>query len=190
MKHPKDFFVHETAVLDEPVTIGSGSKIWHFSHILSDTSIGTNCVIGQNVMIGPDVSVGNNCKIQNNVSLYKNVDLEDDVFIGPSAVFTNVKTPRAFVNRKAEFQTTKIKKGATIGANATIVCGVTLGEYCLIGAGAVVTKSVPDYALVLGVPARRKGWVSKSGCVLNDDLICPYDGSKYEQVGDILIAAE
>ena len=183
-------FIDKTATIDEGVQIGEGSKIWHYSHILSGSKIGANCVIGQNVMIGPDVSVGNNCKIQNNVSLYKNVALEDDVFIGPSAVFTNVKTPRAFIDRKAEFQTTKIKKGATIGANATIVCGVTLGEYCLIGAGAVVTKSVPDYALVLGVPARQQGWVSKSGCVLNDDLICPYDGSKYEQVGDILIAAD
>ena len=182
--------IDKTATIDEAVQIGQGSKVWHYSHILSGSIIGTNCVIGQNVMIGPDVSVGNNCKIQNNVSLYKNVTLEDDVFIGPSAVFTNVKTPRAFIDRKADFLTTKIKKGATIGANATIVCGVTLGEYCLIGAGAVVTKSVPDYALVLGVPARQQGWVSKSGCVLSDDFICPYDGSKYKQVGDTLIVAD
>ena len=189
VKQPHSF-IDKTATIDEGVHIGGGSKVWHYSHILSGSKIGAYCVIGQNVMIGPDVSVGNNCKIQNNVSLYKNVAVEDDVFIGPSAVFTNVKTPRAFIDRKAEFQATKIKKGATIGANATIVCGVTLGKYCLVGAGAVVTKSVPDYALVLGVPARLQGWVSKSGCVLNDDLICPYDGSKYEQVGDILIAAE
>ena len=190
MKQPEDFFVHETAVLDEPVTIGTGSKIWHFSHILSDTSIGANCVIGQNVMIGPEVVVSDNCKIQNNVSLYKGVVVEQGVFIGPSAVFTNVKTPRAFIDRKTEFEKTHIKQGATIGANATIVCGITLGEYCLIGAGAVVTKSVPDYALVLGVPARQQGWVSKSGCFLNEDLVCPCDGSKYERVGDILIAAD
>ena len=190
MKQPEDFFVHETALLDEPVTIGTGSRIWHFSHILSDTSIGANCVIGQNVMIGPEVVVGNHCKIQNNVSLYKGVVVEQDVFIGPSAVFTNVKTPRAFIDRKTKFEKTHIKRGATIGANATIVCGITLGEYCLIGAGAVVTKSVPDYALVLGVPARQQGWVSKSGCVLNDDLVCPYDGSKYKRVGEILIAAD
>ena len=186
MKQPEDFFVHETAVIDEPVTIGTGSKIWHFSHILSDTSIGTNCVIGQNVMIGPEVVVGDNCKIQNNVSLYKGIVVEQGVFIGPSAVFTNVKTPRAFIDRKAEFQKTLIKQGATIGANATIVCGVTLGEYCLIGAGAVVTASVPDFALFLGVPARQHGWVSKSGCVLDDDLICPHDGSIYANVNGVL----
>ena len=190
MKRPEDFFAHETAVLDETVTIGIGSKIWHFSHILANSSIGANCVIGQNVVIGPEVVIGDNCKIQNNVSLYKGIVVGQDVFIGPSAVFTNVKTPRAFIDRKAEFQTTKIKKGSTVGANATVVCGVTIGKYCLIGAGAVVTKSVPDYALVLGVPARQQGWVSKSGCVLGDDLICPHDGSKYEQVGDILIAVD
>ena len=189
VKQPNSF-MHKTATIDENVQIGEGSKVWHYSHLLSGSKIGVNCVIGQNVMIGPDVSVGNNCKIQNNVSLYTNVVLEDDVFIGPSAVFTNIKTPRAFINRKAEFQNTKIKKGATVGANATIVCGVTLGEYCLIGAGAVVTKSVPDYALVLGVPARQQGWVSRSGCVLDDDLICPYDGSTYKQVGDILMVAD
>ena len=186
MKQPEDFFVHETAVIDEPVTIGTGSKIWHFSHILSDTSIGANCVIGQNVMIGPEVVVGDNCKIQNNVSLYKGIVVGQGVFIGPSAVFTNVKTPRAFIDRKAEFQKTLIKQGATIGANATIVCGVTLGEYCLIGAGAVVTASVPDFALFLGVPARQHGWVSKSGCVLDDDLTCPHDGSIYANVDGVL----
>mgnify|MGYP002826919091 CR=1 FL=1 len=130
MKQLEDFFVHETAVLDEPVSIGTGSKIWHFSHILSDTSIGANCVIGQNVMVGPEVVVGDNCKIQNNVSLYKGVLVEQDVFIGPSAVFTNVKTPRAFIDRKPEFQKTHLKQGATVGANATIVCGVTIGKYC------------------------------------------------------------
>ena len=186
MKKPEDFFVHETAVLDERVTIGTGSKIWHFSHILSDTSIGANCVIGQNVMIGSEVVVGDNCKIQNNVSLYKGIVVEHGVFIGPSAVFTNVKNPRAFIDRKTEFQKTQIKRGATIGANATIVCGVTIGEYCLIGAGAVVTTSVPDFALFLGVPARQHGWVSKAGCVLDDSMICPHDGSIYTQVDGVL----
>lgn len=186
MKQPEDFFVHETAVLDEPVTIGTGTKIWHFSHILSDTKIGANCVIGQNVMIGPEVVVGDNCKIQNNVSLYKGIVIEQGVFIGPSAVFTNVKTPRAFLDRKTEFQKTNIKKGATIGANATIICGVTIGEHCLIGAGAVVTTSVPDFALFLGVPARQHGWVSKSGCVLDDNMTCPHDGSTYEHVDGVL----
>ena len=186
MKSSGGFFVHETAVVDEPSAIGSGSEIWHFSHILSHTSIGANCVIGQNVMIGPEVVVGDNCKIQNNVSLYKGVLVDQDVFIGPSAVFTNVKTPRAFINRKTEYQTTHIKEGATIGANATIVCGVTLGKYCLIGAGAVVTTSVPDFALFLGVPACHHGWVSKSGCVLDSNLICPHDGSTYLNVDGVL----
>ena len=180
MKQPRNFFVHATAILDEPVSIGPGSKIWHFSHILPNTSIGEKCVIGQNVMIGPEVVIGDNCKIQNNVSLYKGIMVEQDVFIGPSAVFTNVKNPRAFINRKTEFQTTHIKRGATIGANATVVCGLTLGEYCLIGAGAVVTTSIPDFALFLGVPARQHGWVSKSGFVLNSNLTCPKDGSAYE----------
>ena len=186
MKQPGDFFVHETAVLDEPVNIGTGSKIWHFSHILSDTSIGENCVIGQNVMIGPEVIVGDNCKIQNNVSLYKGVVVEQDVFIGPSAVFTNVKNPRAFIDRKPAFQKTHVKHGASIGANATIVCGVTIGKFCLIGAGAVVTTSVPDFALFLGVPARQHGWVSKSGCVLDDDMTCPHDGSTYKPIDGAL----
>ena len=186
MKQPEDFFVHETAVLDAPVTIGTGSKIWHFSHILSDTTIGANCVIGQNVMIGPEVVVGDNCKIQNNVSLYEGIVVGQGVFIGPSAVFTNVKNPRAFIDRKTEFQKTHIKQGATIGANATIVCGVTIGEYCLIGAGAVVTTCVPDYALFCGVPARQHGWVSKSGCVLDDNMTCPQDGSTYTNVDGVL----
>ncbi len=180
MTSAKNFFVHDTAVIDRGVVIGAGSKIWHFCHLLSGTSLGENCVVGQNVMIGPNVAVGNNNKIQNNVSLYENVIVEDDVFIGPSAVFTNVKTPRAFISRRAEFETTVIKKGATIGANATIVCGITLGHYCFIGAGAVVTASVPDFALMLGVPARQKGWVSKAGCILDKTLICPRDNSHYE----------
>ncbi len=179
-------FVHQTAVVDDAVSIGVGSKIWHFSHILSGAKVGKDCVIGQNVMIGTDVEIGNNCKVQNNVSVYANVFVEDDVFIGPSAVFTNVKTPRAFINRKTEFETTHIKQGASIGANATIVCGISLGRYCLIGAGAVVTNSVPDFALFVGVPARQTGWVSKAGCVLDTTLTCPLDGSKYEIIDDKL----
>lgn len=162
----KNYFVHETAIIDNNVIIGSGTKIWHFSHILSGSRIGKNCIIGQNCMIGPDVTVGDNCKIQNNVSIYKGVELEDDVFCGPSCVFTNVLTPRAFIERKSSFQKTLVKKGATIGANSTIICGHTIGRYALIGAGAVVTSDVPDYALFLGVPARHAGWVCKCGIVL------------------------
>lgn len=175
-----DFFVHESSYIDDNVTIGNGTKIWHFSHILGNTQIGNNCVVSQNVMIGPDVKVGNNCKIQNNVSLYKGVELEDGVFCGPSCVFTNVNNPRAEVERKDEFRRTLVKQGTTIGANATIVCGVTLGEYSFIGAGAVVTKDVPDYALVVGNPARQIGWMSKNGERLDDSLCCPKDGTKYE----------
>ncbi len=172
-------FVHESAYVDEPCEIGAGTKIWHFSHILRDCVIGENCVIGQNVMIGPEVRIGHRCKIQNNVSLYKGVELEDGVFCGPSAVFTNVNNPRAEIERKSEFLTTCVRRGATIGANATIVCGSTLGRYCFIGAGAVVTGDVPDYALMAGVPARRIGWMSQAGVKLGSDLVCPIDGSRY-----------
>ena len=156
-------FIHESAYVDDGATIGAGSKIWHFAHVLPGTTIGAGCVIGQNAMVGPDVSVGDGCKIQNNVSLYKGVTLEDDVFCGPSCVFTNVLNPRANVQRKDEFRPTLVKRGATIGANATIVCGHTIGAYAMIGAGAVVTADVPDHALMVGVPARRKGWVSHAG---------------------------
>lgn len=174
-----DYFVHESAYVDEPSTIGSGTKIWHFAHVLAGTTIGRGCVLGQNVMAGPDVVIGDNCKIQNNVALYKGVVLEDDVFCGPSCVFTNVLTPRAAVERKDEFRTTRVGRGATIGANATIVCGHDLGEYSMIAAGAVVTKDVPAYALVAGVPARRIGWVSRAGERLRDDLVCPRTGEAY-----------
>lgn len=175
-----DFFLHESSYVDDGVSIGAGSRIWHFSHVIKGSRIGANCSIGQNVVIGPDVTVGDNCKIQNNVSLYKGVELEDGVFCGPSCVFTNVLNPRAEVERKNEFRTTTVRRGATIGANSTIVCGHELGEYCLIAAGAVVTKPVAAFALMAGVPARRIGWVSKAGEILDETLICPRTGERYE----------
>lgn len=172
-------FIHETAVVDDGAQIGNGTKIWHFSHVMGTAQIGENCVLGQNVFIGNQAVLGNNVKVQNNVSVYEGVVCEDDVFLGPSMVFTNVVNPRSAVNRKEEFKKTLVKKGATIGANATIVCGTTLGEYCFIGAGAVITKDVKPFALMVGVPARQKGWVSRSGAILDDDLLCPETGEKY-----------
>ncbi len=172
--------VHELAVVDNDVTIGAGSKIWHFSHVLPGTTIGDNVIIGQNASIGPDVTIGDNCKIQNNVSVYKGVTLAQGVFCGPSCVFTNVLTPRAEVNRRDDFLPPPVGRGATIGANATIVCGHSLGEYCMIAAGAVVTADVPAHALMAGVPARRIGWVSHAGERLGDDLVCPREGRKYQ----------
>src|SRR6185503_4689014 len=157
------FLAHTTAVIDDDVEIGAGTLIWHFAHILSGSRIGERCSIGQNVMIGPNVRIGDGCKIQNNVSIYDGVELGADVFCGPSCVFTNVNNPRADVSRKDEFRRTPIGRGASIGANATIVCGHSLGEYCFIGAGAVVTKNVPAFALMIGNPARRAGWMSRSG---------------------------
>ncbi|HOJ30395.1 MAG TPA: DapH/DapD/GlmU-related protein [bacterium] len=185
----KDYFIHPSSFIDDNVVIGKGTKIWHFCHILSNTKIGDNCILGQNVMAGPDVIIGNNCKIQNNVSLYKGIYLEDDVFCGPSCVFTNVINPRAFVERKHEFKNTLVKKGATIGANATIVCGNTIGKYALIGAGAVVTHDVCDYALVVGVPAKQIGWVCKCGVTLsrgNEELKCKACGNIYIVVNNQL----
>ena len=185
-----DPFIHETAIVDDGVSIGADTRIWHFSHILGGSKIGERCVLGQNVMVGPDVSVGDGCKIQNNVSLYKGVTLEDEVFCGPSAVFTNVLTPRAFVERKDEFAPTRVGRGASIGANATVICGVTIGRYAMIGAGAVVTKDVADHALVVGSPARRVGWVSLTGERLGPDLICPRTGEQYREEEHGLVPAD
>jgi len=175
------FFVHETAVIDGDVEIGEGSKIWHFSHVLSNSRVGENCNIGQNVVIGPDVEIGKGCKIQNNVSVYKGVTLEDGVFCGPSMVFTNIYNPRAEIRKMDQVQPTLVKHGATLGANCTIVCGVTIGEYGFVGAGAVVTRNVPDHALMLGNPARRVGWMCKCGERLTDDLDCMGCGNQYEE---------
>lgn len=167
-KNRQNYFIHQTAVVDEGVQIGEGTKIWHFSHIMKDTIIGKKCILGQNVYVGPAVKIGNRCKIQNNVSIYKSVTLEDEVFCGPSCVFTNVYNPRAFIERKSEFMPTLVKTGATIGANATIVCGLIVGKYAFIGAGAVIKKDVPDFALVVGVPAKQIGWVCKCATTLKD----------------------
>ncbi len=180
-------FIHPSAIVDDGAVLGTGSKVWHFSHVLGGSRIGENCILGQSVMAGPDVVIGSGCKIQNNVSIYKGVTLEDDVFCGPSCVFTNVLTPRAFVERKDEFLPTLVGKGATIGANAVIICGVTIGAFAMIGAGAVVTRDVPPHALMLGNPARRSGWVSRSGEVLGHDLVCSRSGEAYEKKDDQLI---
>jgi len=187
----QDFFAHETAVIDQPARIGAGTKIWHFSHVMKDTVLGERCNIGQNVVISPQCRVGNNVKIQNNVSVYTGVIIEDDVFCGPSMVFTNVINPRAHIERKAEYQQTLVRRGASIGANATIVCGVTLGSYCFVGAGAVVTRDVPDYAIVYGNPARVRGWACYCGVGLELGLdkttsqegACSDCGRKYQRDG-------
>jgi len=186
----KPAFVHESAYVDDGVELGEGTKVWHFSHLLSRTIVGRDVSIGQNVVVGPDVSIGDRCKIQNNVSLYKGVTLAQGVFCGPSCVFTNVLNPRAEVERKDEFRPTLVRRGATIGANATIVCGNELGEYCMIGAGAVVTKDVPAYALMVGVPARQMGWVSRMGEILDETLVCPRSGERYAIVGAALRPVE
>ena len=179
--------VHRTSLVDKGAVLGRGTKIWHFCHILAGTLIGEGSSVGQNCMIGPNVKIGRGAKIQNNVSLYEGVELADDVFCGPSCVFTNVFNPRAHVSRKAEFRSTRVGRGATIGANATIVCGYGIGEYAFIGAGAVVTKEVPAYALVVGNPARRIGWVSQAGERLGNDLVCPRTGERYRVNGSGLL---
>lgn len=178
----KDASIHESSYLDNNITIGSKTKIWHFSHILDNCLIGDDCSIGQNVVIGPNVTVGNKVKIQNNVSVYEGVTLEDGVFCGPSCVFTNVNNPRSDIVRKDEYKKTTVRKGASIGANATIICGNNLGEYCFIAAGAVVTKEVPPFALMAGTPAKRIGWMSRAGARLGDNLVCPLDGTAYKIV--------
>lgn len=179
-----EYFAHATAIVDEGCTIGKDTKIWHFSHIMTDCVIGEGCNIGQNVVISPQVVLGKNVKIQNNVSVYTGVTCDDDVFLGPSAVFTNVVNPRSAVNRKGEYSKTHVGKGASVGANATIVCGHDIGKYAFIGAGAVVTKNIPDYALVIGNPARQTGWMSEYGHRLkfdsNNQATCPESGEKYE----------
>jgi UDP-2-acetamido-3-amino-2,3-dideoxy-glucuronate N-acetyltransferase len=185
-----DYFVHETAIIDQGAQIGSNTKIWHFTHVMSTALIGQNCNIGQNVYIDKNVTIGNGVKIQNNVSVYDNVTIEDDCFLGPSMVFTNVMNPRAFVERKTEFKNTLVKKGCSIGANATIVCGTTLGEYAFIGAGTVVTKDVPNFAMVVGVPDKQIGWMSKHGEKLNFNnegvAICPATQEKYKLVNNLV----
>jgi len=187
----KGYSAHETAVIDEDCVIGKGTKIWHFSHIMSGCEIGENCNIGQNVVVSPGVTLGNNVKVQNNVSIYTGVICEDDVFLGPSMVFTNVINPRSAIVRKSEYLKTYVKHGASIGANATIVCGVTLGEFCFIGAGAVVIKDVKPYALVVGNPSRRVGWMSEYGHRLVFDekgvAECPESKEKYLLKGDSVI---
>jgi UDP-2-acetamido-3-amino-2,3-dideoxy-glucuronate N-acetyltransferase len=176
--------IHESAIIDEGAQIGEGTKIWHFCHVMGTAQIGENCVLGQNVFLGNKVKLGNNVKVQNNVSVYEGVICEDDVFLGPSMVFTNVTNPRSVVNRKDEFKSTLVKKGATIGANATILCGIEIGRFAFIGAGAVVTKNVPNYALVIGNPARQAGWMSEQGgkLVFNEsgESTCKISGERYK----------
>ena len=188
MPAERSFYAHPTAIIDEGCEIGHGTKIWHFSHIMPNCRIGENCNIGQNVVVSPEVVLGNNVKVQNNVSIYTGVTCEDDVFLGPSMVFTNVINPRSAINRRAEFAKTTVKHGATIGANATIVCGHDIGRYAFIGAGAVVTKAVKDYELVMGNPARHGGWMSEYGHKLSFDkngiAVCPESGQKYELDSD------
>lgn len=184
------FFYHDSSFIDDNVNIGENTKIWHFSHILSGSNIGNSCSFGQNCVVGPKVTIGNGVKVQNNISIYEGVEIEDDVFLGPSMVFTNVINPRAFIVRKEEFKKTLLKKGCSIGANATVVCGVTIGKYALIGSGAVVNKDVKPYALMIGVPAKQIGWVSKAGNTLEfddkDEATDSFDNSKYKIVNDNL----
>lgn len=187
MSGGKDYFVHESSYVDDPCQIGAGTKIWHFSHVMANCRIGEKCNIGQNVVVSPDVVIGSNVKIQNNVSLYTGVILEDDVFCGPSMVFTNVVNPRSHVVRRNEYKQTLVKKGASIGANATVVCGTTIGRYAFIGAGSVITRDVPDYALMYGNPARQRGWMCQCGLKLDfqgETATCSSCGSRYQKQGE------
>lgn len=187
--------IHESAIVDDGAQIGKGSRVWHFVHICSGARIGQNCSFGQNVFVGNDVSIGDNCKIQNNVSIYDAVTLEDDVFCGPSMVFTNVYNPRSAVIRKDEYRKTLVKRGATLGANSTLVCGITIGRYAFVGAGALVNKDVPDFALVVGVPGRHIGWMSRFGEQLNlplegsGEVMCEHTGERYKLI-DGLVSLE
>lgn len=184
----ENYFVHPSSYVDEDCTIGAGTKIWHFSHIMKGCTIGEHCNIGQNVVVSPGVKLGKGCKVQNNVSIYTGVECEDGVFLGPSCVFTNVINPRAFIERKSEYRRTVVKEGASIGANATIVCGHDIGRYAFVGAGSVVTKNVPDYAMVYGNPARIRGWVCRCGAQLSANgttfLRCPACGKNFRFIND------
>ncbi|MBJ6749687.1 acyltransferase [Geomonas anaerohicana] len=182
-----DYFVHQSSYVDEGAQVGAGSKIWHFCHVMSGATIGERCSFGQNCVISPGVSIGSNVKVQNNVSIYEGTIIEDDVFLGPSCVLTNVTNPRSQVLRRALYERTLVKRGASVGANATIVCGITLGRYCFVAAGAVVAKDVPDYAMMVGVPARQKGWMSRHGHLLKSPdasgtMTCPESGLRYREV--------
>ncbi len=187
MAEKKNYFAHESVYIDEPCQIGKGTKIWHFCHIMKDCRIGENCIFGQNVLIASGVVIGNNVKVQNNVAIYTGTVVEDDVFLGPSCVLTNVTNPRSQIVRHGLYEKTIFRRGATVGANATIVCGIELGRYCFIAAGAVVTKNVPDYALMTGVPAKRAGWMSRHGIPLKGSdtdgiMVCPESGFRYREV--------
>ncbi|MDD5063943.1 MAG: acyltransferase [Phycisphaerae bacterium] len=187
MSKEKDYFVHESAYVDEPCEIGKGTKIWHFSHIMKDVKIGERCIFGQNVNVANEVVIGSNVKVQNNISIYTGTIIEDDVFLGPSCVLTNVTNPRSQVIRHSIYEKTIFRRGATVGANATIVCGIELGRYCFIAAGAVVAKDVPDYALMMGNPAKQKGWMSRHGIRLpkpdsDGIMVCPESGYHYKEV--------
>lgn len=184
------FFAHPSAIIDQPTEVGDGTKIWHFSHVMRDVRIGRNCILGQNVFVASHVVLGENVHVQNNVSIYTGVELEDDVFCGPSCVFTNVRNPRSEIPRRDEFRRTLVRRGATVGANATIICGTTVGRYAFVGAGAVVTRDAPDYALLVGVPARRVGWMSRHGVRLsgsnNNTMRCDVSGWSYREEGGVL----
>ena len=190
-----DYSVHPSAVVDEGAEIGAGTKIWHFAHVCNGAVIGVNCSFGQNTMVAPGVSVGSNVKVQNNVSIYTGTIVEDDVFLGPSCVLTNVSNPRSQVSRRSLYEETLIRRGATIGANATIVCGTTIGRYAFISAGAVVTKNVPDYAMILGVPGLQRGWMSRHGHPLKEKdedgrFLCPESGYRYQESDGILVCID